>query len=264
MPQPTNANNGQPGGSSDPPKAGTSGFDAGGTPENPQNQDPPKGTGTSEDPPAGSQDPEVPEAYRGENGALDAAKALARLKEIDESAATRREMFGDVPEGDYTFGEIELEGGEKVSIDTENPFLKEALGMFKQAGIGQKGAEQFAGIYAKALAGDIPKIIESYVQSQQQQIQSEIESLGENRKARIDAAMSRVDELLSTQEKPVKGAGRALLQDIRTRANFEALENLLDRLDKKGRDPGSQVVADSDDDVVAIYGSRGSKKQGAG
>ena len=270
MPQPTNennaaagANNGQPTAAGSVQQPAINGF-AGGTPPEQKTEDQAQGSGTPENKAAGSSDTEIPEAYRTADGTLDAAKALARLKEIEEASTSIKEKFGEVPEGDYTFGEIELEGGDKFTIDMENPFLKEALGLFKEAKIGQKGAEQFAAIYAKALAGDVPKIVEAYVASQNEAINKEIESLGDNRTARIDSVMSRVDELLSTDGKPVKGAGRSLLNDIRTRANFEALENLLERIDGKGRRPNSQVVADSEDDVVSIYGSRGFKKQGAG
>lgn len=270
MPQQQNANNGQPGASSGQPPAGAkspevNGFAAGVAP--PVQDDPPAGASGTQDPPAGSETPEIPEAYRAEDGSLDSTKALARLTEIEQRAATRKEKFGDLPEGDYTFGEIELEGGEKVSIDTENPFLKEALGLFREAEIGQKGAEQLAALYAKAMIGDVPKFIEAYVATQQEAINQEIESLGDKKQARIDSVAAGIDTLLGTEGAPLKGAGLSLLKDIRTRANFETLEKLLALIDpdNKGRIPGGQVTADNEDPVVDMYGSRGSsKKQGVG
>lgn len=258
MPQPTNP---QAAPADAAPAPGVSGFASA-----PETAAAPETGATGDgDTPESTQTTEIPEAYRAEDGALDSAKALARLTEIDTAAAQRAEMFGDVPEGDYALGEYELEGGEKVTVDAASPFVKSALDLFKQAGIGQKGADQFIGLYAQALAGDIPKIIEGYVADEQAAVGKEIASLGDKAQVRIDYVTNQIDAALGEQDKPAAGAGKKMLSQIRTRETFELLEQLLQKLDpdQQNRGPGSQASRTSDDPVTLIYGSRGTTQKGA-
>jgi len=164
------------------------------------------------------------------------------------------------------FSEVELEGGDKLSVDPDNEFLKGAVGILKEAGIGQKGADQLIGAYLKAFASDVPKVIESVREAETARVNAEIDSLGAEKTARIEKVSSQVDALMGSAEAPAKGAGLKLLNDIRSRETFEIVEKLLSRLDPDGhrRQPGGQAPgADSNDPVVDLYGSRGTKKGAA-
>lgn len=241
------------------------GFGSGDTPpQATQNQDTPQGSGTPETPPSGQDGTEIPAAYRSEDGALDPAKALERLKAADEAQAARLEKYGDVPEGDYTLPEIELETGEKLTIDADNEFLKEALPELKEMGIGQKGAEKLLGLYAKATAADATKMVEAFNAQLKEQTDAEFASLGEKAQARFDSLVSNIDKALTTGDQKSEGAGKKLLSQIRTREAFEILEKILDP-DAKGRAAGGQAApaGGNDDPVVLLYGSRGTDKGAA-
>ena len=266
MPNPANPN---PAGQPAPAAAAAtpspaSGFAAAAPVAAPAAGDPPQPAAGADPTPAAGDPPQIPEAYRAADGTLDSAKALEFLTSAETERATRLEKFGEVPEGDYAFSEIELEGGEKLAVDPSNEFLQGALGILKEAGIGQKGADQLVGAYLKAFAADIPKVVEGIREAERAAVATEIDSLGAEKQARIEKVSSSIDTLMGKDGAPLKGAGLKLLADVRSRETFEIVEALLSRLDPDGqrRQPGGQAPEVTKDAVTAIYGSRGFK-QGA-
>lgn len=175
---------------------------------------------------------QIPQTLLGEDGKIDTAKLTEHLQAQDTAQAALVEKYGEVPEGDYAMptGITDADGNE-ISIDADNPILQEMLPAFREMGIGQKGVDQLLSAYAKAALSDVTAATESVLQSQQEAVQAEIQSLGDQGPTRIKSVVAQVSEAVSPE------AASALINSIQTKAAFEALEAFLE----KGRSAEGRV-----------------------
>lgn len=250
----TNNGSGQPNGADNTSQA--SGF--GGIDPNASSNDggsapggtDPSNTGQGE-PSGGSSEFTMPEGLQGEDGALIAEKVTEHLQAQHTAAAERIEKFGEVPEGDYEMpGPIEIEGGDSVELDPENTFLKGFLSEAKEMGLGQKAVTSMLEQYAKSAVADAQTLSaeagKAVLDAQNKQILSEFESLGDQRDARMTSMGKAVSELVSDE------ASSALLNDIRTKASFEALEALILKAQGGTENPNPGTTGDGDEDNASI------------
>jgi hypothetical protein len=184
--------------------------------------------------PATGDDFTLPAEVMGEDGAVDQTKLTAFLKSQHETQAQRIEAQGEVPEGDYDLTiDVDNGAGEKLQIDPENPILKEFLPELKSAGIGQKMVTSLLSKYAEASLKDGEKIAtdvrNSVLKQQADQVQAEIKSLGDSAGDRITAVTTKLKSSLGDD-----AAANTLLNDIRTKAGFEALERLVEQVGGEG------------------------------
>lgn len=203
---------------------------------------------------------ELPQDLLGEDGALNTEAVTARLRSDAETAAARIEQFGEVPEGDYTLpGEIEVEGLGKLSIDPENDYLKNFMAKGKELGIGQKAMTDFLTDYVKSSAADAQamtaQVRDEVVKDMNNKMLSEFESLGDQRDSRLASLQSTISERVSPE------AATAIVNDIRTKASFEALEALIELIGSGGEntDPTGRDGNGGEFDPAAIL----FKKKGA-
>jgi len=196
---------------------------------------------------------ELPQDLLGEDGALNTEAVTARLRTDAESAAARIEKFGEVPEGDYTIpGEVEIEGIGAVSIDPENPYLKGFMEKGKELGIGQTAMTTFLEDYVQSAAADAKALsteaAKQVVTDQNNKMLSEFESLGDDRDSRLASLQSTISEQVSPE------AATALVNDIRTKASFEAIEGLLERVGagRLNTEPTGEHADDGELDVANI------------
>lgn len=171
---------------------------------------------------------EVPEQYRGEDGQADLAKLIARVSEADKAP----EGVPDSPDKyDLTLPEEVKIGDQALTIDKDNPVLKDALAEFHAAGLPQERVTKLLGSYAKALAADVG----SMRTATEQQVQEAINSLGPKGGERITGALNGLKGVIG------EGPAQAVLDDIRTKEGFEAIEALISKfngVDETARTPG--------------------------
>lgn len=163
--------------------------------------------------------PEVPEAYRGEDGQADLNKLLARVAEADAAPegvpASPGEYDLALPE------DLEMPEGFDLKIDPENEHLKAALATFHEAGVSQEVVSKILPAYVQALAGDM----QAANMAQEEAVQAEIQKLGDNPAARVEGLKSSLTQTLGAEDSAI-----ALLDNISSVAAFEAVENLISKI----------------------------------
>lgn len=201
--------------------------------------------------PAGAPAPkiEVPERYRGEDGKADLAKLIARVAEADKTP----EGVPDTPENyDLTLAEEVKVGDQALTIDKDNPLVKEALADFHAAGLSQEKVTKLFGTYAKALAADLG----SMRSATEQQVQAEIAKLGPKAGERISGALSGLSGVIGNEP------AETLLNDIRSQAGFEALEALISKFngsDESGRTPAGSSARPERSTAEILYPNQARK-----
>lgn len=205
----------------------------------------PADAGAEAAPDAPAAEVEVPEQYRGEDGKADLAKLIARVTEADKAP----EGVPDTPENyDLTLAEEVKVGDQVLTIDKDNPLVKEALADFHAAGLSQEKVTKFLGTYAKALAADLG----SMRSATEQQVQAEIAKLGPKAGERIEGLNNGLKALVGDD------MASALLEDIRSEAGFKAAEALLTKLnggDEAAPTPGGASTAATEWSPADLYPS---------
>lgn len=204
----------------------------------------PNPSSVEQDPPASGDDTdenqfEIPENLRAEDGTLDSEKAVEHLKETATQRAERIEKYGEVPEGDYDLSDIKDGEGNAIEIDPENPFVKANLPIMKELGAGNKLVQQMIGGYAETLKAQVGEVVTAIRQEDQQNVVNEFAKLGDEGPARRD---SMIKTLTSVPEDAGENAKalmsedevQTLLNGVRTKAQFELLERVIDAVNPTG------------------------------
>ena len=178
---------------------------------------------------AGGDQPDVPEAYRGEDGKPDMAKLLERVTKADEADAAKAE---GVPESADAYelkvsDDIKMPDGTPVELDADNPLIKEFLTNAHEAGWSQDTVSKNLNLFAREMSN----VVSGIEAAQKQAVEAEIAKVDEDRKA-VEARFTAVENDLS--EMVGKDGASALLKDVRTADAFLALESLREKLLESG------------------------------
>lgn len=174
---------------------------------------------------AAGEQPEIPEAYRTEDGKADLAKLIERVQAADAEAAERAKGVPETVEG-YEIklaDDLRLPDGSPIQIDKDNPLLKEFLQDAHSAGKTQEQVSRELSFFAKELSN----VIAGQKQATEQQIAAEI--------AKIDPDASKAERRFEAVRKGLSEAigddgASALFEEIRSAGSFAALEQLHERL----------------------------------
>ncbi|MEL7111321.1 MAG: hypothetical protein AAGK93_00085 [Pseudomonadota bacterium] len=244
MPQPNGADTTPPNGDSvtgfgsvsADPNGGAADPDAGGSTPSSAEQDPPA---SGDD--AGEVQFEIPENLRAEDGTLDSEKAVEHLKETATQRAERIEKYGEVPEGDATYDLTGLKDsdGNDFEIDADNPFVKGILPKLKEGGVGSKLVREAVVDYAETMKAQIGEVVTALRAEEQQKVVDEFAKLGDEGPARRDSIIKTLTSVAEDAGEDAKALMsddevQTLLNGVRTKAQFELLERVIDAINPTG------------------------------
>lgn len=176
---------------------------------------------------AETQQIEIPDDFKGEDGTPDIGKMLARIQEL----GAPKEGVPEAADG-YELKlneEVKLFDGQQVTLNESDPMLPEFYEWAHKNGLNQDAVQEAATLYAKGIAENLKA---TYTVTQDQ-VQSEIAKLGDGDPAKAE---TRVNSLLKSVGKTPAGeeGAFALLKDVRSVEAFEAVEKLMSAINGQG------------------------------
>jgi len=157
--------------------------------------------------------PEVPDAYKGEDGEPDIAKLVERARAADEAD----EATGEVPESPegYDLTGIKV-GEEEIELQSDDPTLQEYLKFAHEAGRSNEQVKSDLAFFGKALTAQQ----KAEAEAEAAEIDAELKKLGENVKGRVEAVTKGLASYGSEED------AKSLVDRLRKAGEFTILEKL--------------------------------------